>query len=188
MCFRAKTNVVLAKARRSDYVPFFKGAMSSKSNSFTNVLANVPFFKAFPPWTIEKLAGSIRMQNFGRKQFVYREGDDVDNVYVVKEGDFEQTKAFSVISDANGSPQLKGITPGTISECLSLNAEGIAKALLIVNQDKKKKPEPEKKVEEKTTSKPLSDKAQEKVIKLKALGEGELFGEDEIVVKNRIRQ
>ncbi len=185
VCFRAKTEVRIARISRADYAPLVKDAMAHKSLSFRATLLAIPFFKAFQAWAIEKMAGAIRTKKYSRKQFVYKEGEDVDNLYIVKEGEFEQTKQFSIVADVTGSTHLQSIVPGALGDCFSLEAEGSPASK---STDPSSQPPPVPESSPRSPMRHLNNKVGEKSIKLKSIGVSELFGEDEIVMKSRIRQ
>ncbi len=169
--------MAVARIGRSDYVPLFKTAMGKKAGDYKDMLAAIPFFRTFSQWTIEKLAGTIRLKTFARKQFVFKEQDDVDNLYIVKEGEFEQTKTFVIKADQEGKMRLESKVGATNTELAKSDTEASGHAIPGSEEPWPRSP-----------LKNLRQTMGEKVVKLKSLGENELFGEDEIVTRMSKRQ
>jgi len=95
VCFRAKTKVTVLKISRQDYLPVIKGALRTKAKVYLDTLSSIPFFKSFSEYSVEKLASGIRQFSYAKKQNVFKENDDVEYLYIVREGEFEATKKVS---------------------------------------------------------------------------------------------
>jgi len=110
--FQATENSILAKINRKQYSAIIKDAMNKKVVLYRSVFKNVPFFKGFSEWALDKLAAYVVSKDYGSEQCVYKEGDDVQNLYIIKEGEFEERKNLKIVSDNTGSPKIK--LPGSL--------------------------------------------------------------------------
>ncbi len=186
MCFKAKSDAVLACVRRSEYTPLIKEAVERKTSLFGGVLRKVPLFGLFAPWAVERLAGAVRIAEFARTQAVYAEGESVMYAYIVKEGEFEETKGFSVYSDAEGSPHLRDLIPW--KETMSRAGNGIRSRMstelpILSNSILPSAASP--------TRSPLKHLRQDvgrRKLKMRTLYFSQLFGEEEIVMGQTTRR
>src|SRR5688572_9156298 len=60
--------------------------MGSTSEQTTALLARVPVFETLGPGDLERIAGVAVPRAFEPRQVVFREGDDSDTCYVVRDG------------------------------------------------------------------------------------------------------
>ena len=58
-------------------------------NKMVDFLHSLPFFKNWTRTTISKFQYFFTHQTFQRNHVVYREGDPLDYVYLIYEGEFE---------------------------------------------------------------------------------------------------
>lgn len=162
--------------------------------NFRKVLNDLEFFNTFPPWIIEKLAGAIRIKQCTKKQVVFKEGDEVDNLYIVKDGEFERTKNFAIVVDLTGTTQLQGISPGPLSEPITIKDPEEEKKATGDKSTKNldlKNMSPAKNSNQDSPRSPMkymNNKAGEKTLKIKSFTQNEIFGEDEIIMKQKLRQ
>jgi CRP-like cAMP-binding protein len=66
-----------------------------KLNEKIQFLRGLPFFSALTKTSIGKLTYQFKELNLIKNQILYREGDKVDFVYIIKSGQFEVTKTIT---------------------------------------------------------------------------------------------
>jgi hypothetical protein len=55
----------------------------------TKFIQSIPFFQNWTVLTLSKFSYFFKEEEFSRNQFVFKMGDDLDSIYVVRKGDFE---------------------------------------------------------------------------------------------------
>ena len=113
----------------------------------------------------------MRIQKYNRKQFVYKEGDEVDDLFIVVEGEFIESKKVIIREDYKGEKKV-GDTQ-TLANSKVFDGENTATKEL---------------VPPKSPLKNLKDIGKEKIIKLNCYGKDQLFGQNEIVYYKGIRE
>ena len=56
-------------------------------HTIKDILTPHPVFKDFDEETLDLLSGCGRIEHFKKGQFIYREGDEADKVYIIRKGD-----------------------------------------------------------------------------------------------------
>lgn len=81
-----------ATLNRDDYQKNIGKAQKKKIEEKTTFLQSFRIFSHFTLQTLQKLTYYIEEIKFNLGQIIYKQGDEPDGVYLVKEGEFEMTK------------------------------------------------------------------------------------------------
>ena len=77
---------------KKDYQEIIGKAMKKSIDSLIDFLREVCAFKHLTNTTLQKLSYYIKEINYIRGHVVFKENDEVEGIYIVKEGEFEKTK------------------------------------------------------------------------------------------------
>jgi len=86
---------------KEDYEKVLGKIEHAKLNKLVDFLKSVPSFKHWSKSALLKLQYFCKKQTFIRNQYVYKEGDDPDFVYIIHQGEFEISKKMRPEKDSD---------------------------------------------------------------------------------------
>jgi CRP-like cAMP-binding protein len=90
---------------REDYTRILSKAHERMIRAKVDVLIKLPVFRKLSKGALTRLTYFFKIKRFQRKQAVYSAGDPATEVYIVKEGDFQLTKAVEMAMQPGISPK-----------------------------------------------------------------------------------
>jgi CRP-like cAMP-binding protein len=109
---RALNELHLAKLDRSDYLKVIKSHYDKRNKEIFHFLKGVAIFNDWPDGKLVKLASMFVPKRLVRGQHVVNEGDPVNEIMFLQEGEYEIKKAFNKIVDVVsvvGAPSSLGL-------------------------------------------------------------------------------
>ena len=85
---RCKVDSHFVTLDKSDYNRMIAKVVREKRNNVVNFLKSLPIFAGFTKGSLTKLTYNFKEKEFTKGQVVYREGDPINEVYLVTEGEF----------------------------------------------------------------------------------------------------
>jgi len=90
---------------REDYTRILAKAHERIIRAKVEVLVKQPVFRKLSKGALTRLTYFFKVRRFQRKQVIYSAGDSATEVYIVKEGDFQLTKAVEMALPQGTSPK-----------------------------------------------------------------------------------
>ena len=85
----AKTDSVLAVLDKDDFTKVFLYSMQKKLDAKVEFFKNFRISEGISRTNLNKLSYYLKEKQFRRRDIVFKEGEVADNVYFIKEGEFE---------------------------------------------------------------------------------------------------
>ena len=86
---KCKTHSHFLYLEKGDYVRLVSRIVLEKRNSLVNFLQSLPMFNTCTKGTLTKLSYIFKEKVFQKGHIVYNEGDEAEDIYIVKHGEFE---------------------------------------------------------------------------------------------------
>ena len=77
-----------------DFENIIGEAVKKDFENKTSVLKNIPAFTHLTRNSLKKLTFYMSEHNIGRDTFLFREGEQIKGLFLIKQGDFEITQKF----------------------------------------------------------------------------------------------
>ncbi|CAG9329582.1 unnamed protein product [Blepharisma stoltei] len=93
---KCKVQTHFVVLEKSDYDHMISKLVREKRNQLVNFLHALPIFNKSTKGTLSKLTYNFKEKNYIKNQVVYREGEDADSVYLIRQGEFAFYKRITV--------------------------------------------------------------------------------------------
>lgn len=80
--------------QNKDFENIIGEAVRKDFEARTSVLVNIPAFKHLTKKTLEKLTYNMKEIKLCKDSILFKEGDQSDGLYLIKEGEYEITKRY----------------------------------------------------------------------------------------------
>jgi hypothetical protein len=74
---------------RFDYEGSLMKIERKRLNKMIEFMKQIPCFRTWTRNTVSKFSYFLKKVTFKRNQYVYKEGDKIDRIYIIKKGEFE---------------------------------------------------------------------------------------------------
>lgn len=93
---KCKTPTHLMYLEKADYNRLISRLIADKRNSLVAFIQSLPLFSHLTKGNLTKLSYIFKEKIYSKGQFVYNENDEADEVFIVKNGEFEFFRSISV--------------------------------------------------------------------------------------------
>lgn len=106
---RCKQDSHFIYLEKQDYVQLISKIVLDKRNKSVNFLQSLPMFNSCTKGTLSKLTYAFKEKSYNKGQIVYSEGDKSEEIFVVKNGEFEFIKTIKKLKKRHSI--VSGIQP-----------------------------------------------------------------------------
>ncbi|KAL4453114.1 hypothetical protein ABPG74_015345 [Tetrahymena malaccensis] len=93
---------IFAILGKKDFKDVLKKFEEEKLHKEMEYLSNLPYFVSWNINQLKNLFLNSRRREYIKDQYIFQEGDKIDSIYIIRKGDFEQSKLFSRKQNIDG--------------------------------------------------------------------------------------